>query len=52
MRQADTQPGTLTEFQPRCGIDLWSLKNSGVHAAGERPEAFSPWSCLPSQTMA
>ena len=50
--QADTQPGTLTVFQPRCGMVLWSLKNSGVQAAGERPEALKPCSFSPSQTMA
>ncbi len=50
--QAETQPGTLTEFQPRCGMVLWSLKNSGVQAAGERPEAFKPCSLAPSQTIA
>ena len=50
--QAETQPGTLTLFQPRCGMVLWSLKNSGVQAAGDRPEALKPCSFFPSQTMA
>ncbi len=49
---ADTQPGTVTVFQPRAGIALWPAKNSGVQPAGERPEAFSPCSLFPSQTMA
>jgi hypothetical protein len=40
--QAETQPGTLTEFQPRCGIAFCPAKNSGAHPAGERPEAFRP----------
>src|ERR1035437_6138291 len=50
--QAETQPGTVTVFQPRCGMVLWSLNNSGVQAAGERPEALKPCSFFPSQTMA
>jgi hypothetical protein len=49
---AETQPGTLTEFQPRTGIACWPAKVSGVQAAGERPEALRPCSPLPSQTMA
>src|ERR1700734_765771 len=49
--QADTAPGTVTEFQPNRGTPL-SPKYSGVHAAGERPHPFSPPSCRPSQTMA
>jgi len=48
---ADTAPGTVTEFQPSTGTAL-PPKYSGVHAAGERPDAFSPCSCRPSQTMA
>ena len=40
--QAETHPGTLTEFQPRSGTLERAAKNSGVHPAGERPEAFSP----------
>ena len=39
---ADTQPGTLTLFQPRTGIDSSPAKKALLHAAGERPEAFSP----------
>jgi hypothetical protein len=49
---ADMQPGTLTLFQPRCGMVFQAETNSGVHAAGERPDAFRPWRRLPSQTMA
>jgi hypothetical protein len=48
---ADTQPGTVTESQPRCGIVFFPLKRSGVQAAGERPEAFKPWSFSPSQRI-
>ena len=50
--QAATQPGTLTEFQPRTGTLPFFLKNSGDQAAGERPEAFRPCNCFPSQTIA
>src|SRR6202008_1665155 len=49
--QADTAPGTVTEFQPTAGTAL-PPKYSGVHPAGERPEAFRPCNCRPSQTMA
>ena len=48
---ADTAPGTVTEFQPNGGTAS-PEKYSGVHAAGERPDAFSPCSCRPSQTIA
>jgi hypothetical protein len=41
----------VTEFQPSAGTAL-PPKYSGVHAAGERPDAFSPCSRRPSQTMA
>src|SRR5438874_1094403 len=30
---ADTQPGTVTVFQPRVGIAFWPPKNSGVQQA-------------------
>src|SRR5262249_26298085 len=50
--QAETAPGTETLSQPRSGIALRPLKCSGVHAAGERPEAFRPCSLFPSHTMA
>ena len=49
---AETQPGTVTAFQPRIGMVCASLKRSGVHAAGARPEAFRPRSFLPSHKMA
>ena len=45
-------PGTLTEFQPRCGIAFWPANISAVQPAGERPEAFNPCSCLPSHRIA
>src|SRR5581483_5401775 len=48
---ADTAPGTVTEFHPRAGTALLP-NNSGVHPAGERPDAFKPCSSRPSQTMA
>lgn len=48
--QADTAPGTVTEFQPSTGTAL-PPKYSGVHAEGERPDAFRPCSFCPSQTM-
>src|SRR3954453_10740457 len=48
---ADTAPGTVTEFQPTPGTSPAS-KYSGVHAAGERPDAFNPCSSLPSHTIA
>ena len=50
--QAETAPGTETLSHPRAGIVLYRLKYSGVHAAGERPEAFRPCSFLPSQMTA
>ncbi len=50
--QDDTAPGTDTLFQPRTGIAFCPLKYSGIHAAGERPEAFRPCSLFPSQMMA
>ncbi len=50
--QADTAPGTDTLFQPRTGTALCPLKYSGVHAAGERPEAFRPCNSFPSQMIA
>ena len=50
--QADTAPGTVTAFQPFSGMPPRRAKYSGVQAAGERPEAFRPCSCLPSQQMA
>src|SRR5258706_4105942 len=50
--QAETQPGTLTESQPRSGTRPYFSKVSGVHAAGERPEALRPCSFFPSQTIA
>ena len=37
--------------QPRVGIAVCPLKRSRFHAAGERPEAFSPWSFFPSHRM-
>jgi hypothetical protein len=41
----------VTEFQPRVGTGPpW--KYSGVHEAGERPEAFNPCNLSPSHTMA
>ena len=49
---ADTQPGTLALCQPRCGIVFHAETKSGVHPAGERPDAFRPCSRLPSQMMA
>jgi hypothetical protein len=49
--QADTAPGTVTEFHPRSGTRS-PPKYSGVHAAGDRPDAFNPCSFAPSQTMA
>src|SRR6185437_17122053 len=49
--QADTAPGTVTAFQPSSGTPL-SPKYSGVHAAGDRPDAFRPCSSWPSHTMA
>ena len=42
----------MTLFQPRCGTLFSPAKYSGVHAAGERPEAFKPRSAFPSQTIA
>ncbi len=48
---AETAPGTVTEFQPTAGMAL-PPKYSGVHSAGERPDALRPCSCRPSQTMA
>ena len=41
----------MTEFQPRTGTGP-PRKYSGVHAAGERPEAFNPCNLSPSHTMA
>src|SRR5882672_8339625 len=49
---AETHPGTVTDSHPSVGTDLWSLKRSGVHPAGERPEALSPTRRLPSQRIA
>src|SRR5690606_38642957 len=49
---ADTPPGTVTLSQPRLGILAWPAKRSGVHAAGERPDAFRPCNACPSQTKA
>src|SRR5688500_19544487 len=46
-----TAPGTVTESQPRWGIDGCSLKRSSDHPAGERPEAFRPCSFLPYHSM-
>src|ERR1700751_1990619 len=43
---ADTAPGTVTEFQPSAGTAL-PPKYSGVQAAGERPDAFSPCKRVP-----
>ncbi|CNH70333.1 Uncharacterised protein [Mycobacterium tuberculosis] len=48
---ADTAPGTVTAFQPSAGTSL-PPKYSGVHAAGERPDALRPCNSRPSQTMA
>ena len=48
----DTTPGTVTDSQPRCGMVAMPLKRSGDHAAGARPEAFSPCKALPSHKMA
>ncbi len=50
--QAETAPGTVMAFQPVSGMPPSFSKYSGVHAAGERPEALRPCSSLPSQTMA
>src|SRR5262249_57604138 len=44
--------GRVTLSQPGCGTLFSPAKSSGVHAAGERPEAFRPRSSLPSQTIA
>ena len=47
------QPGTVIASTPRSGIlPLYFSKYFGVHAAGERPEAFRPCSLPPSQTSA
>lgn len=43
-------PGTVTVSQPRRGRPR--RKYSGDHAAGEWPDAFSPWSAAPSQISA
>ena len=51
MAQAATAPGTVAEFHPSCGI-AGPVNLSGVQAAGERPEAFTPCSFSPSQMMA
>ena len=48
---AETAPGTVTDSQPRCGMAARPAKRSGVQSADERPEAFNPWSSLPSQRM-
>jgi hypothetical protein len=37
---------------PRMGMRERPSKRWGVHAAGARPEAFSPWSAAPSQIWA
>ena len=50
-RHAITAPGTVTESHPRCGIAACSLKRSSDQPAGERPEALSPCSFLPSHKM-
>ena len=50
--QAEMQPGTLTEFQPRTGTLPSLAKYSGDQPAGERPEALRPCSFFPSQTIA
>jgi hypothetical protein len=50
--QAETAPGTVTLSQPCIGMASSPAKRSGVQPAGERPEAFSPCSCLPSQRIA
>ena len=51
-RQAETAPGTVALSQPRWGIAALPAKRSGLQAIGARPEALSPCSSLPSQTMA
>src|SRR5690606_3954142 len=50
--QAETAPGTVTLSHPRAGIRSRPANRSGVHAAGERPDALSPCRVFPSQTMA
>ena len=49
---AEIAPGTEMLSTPREGIAVLPRKYSGVHAAGERPEALRPWICFPSQMMA
>src|SRR3954462_15988048 len=39
---ACTQPGTVTESQPRIGIDLYLLKYSSVQPGGDRPGTWRP----------
>ena len=49
---AETAPGTVTESQPSEGIAFLPAKRSGVHPAGERPDAFNPTRRWPSQRIA
>ena len=44
--------GSVTASQPRVGIALLPAKRSGVHPAGERPEASRPTRRWPSQRIA
>src|SRR4029077_1740462 len=44
--------GTVTASQPLAGIVVLSLNRSSVQRSGDRPEAFRPWTLLPSHRMA
>jgi len=50
--QAETAPGTVTASQPVVGIAVFPVNRSSVQPSGDRPEAFRPWSFLPSHRMA
>src|SRR6185503_8598592 len=50
-RHALTQPGTVTDSHPRCGIAGSFLKRSSDQPAEERPDALRPCSFLPSHNM-